>query len=151
MLNIKLEDVSFLEELSKKMVQQDKRATSYPLFMVYDKEKNYSIDGSEQERVREDEHLLCAGCLELVDEVKELPEYCLSCDSECFASFNWEILPQPDHGIFFTAEACDAYIQSRHYEFAEPCSYAISAYWSEEMKRVMDIIVNLTGDSKILK
>lgn len=151
MLNIKLEDVGFLEELSKKMVEQNKRSTSYPLFVVYDREKIVG-EGSETERKEDQpEDLLCSECKKVEEEGGELPDWCINCDTECFWFFEWQDKIQENHGIFFTAEACDAYIRSRRYEFDKPYSYAISAYWSEEMKRVMDIIVNLTGDSQILK
>jgi len=150
-------DIKFLIKLSRKMNEQDKRGTSYPLFVVYDKVKHYvhlggwdDPDGKER---KEDQNYvdLCEGCKRLYDEDEVLPDECDDCDDECFLHFKYNDEILEDHGIYFTAEACNEYIKRRRYEFNEPYSYAISAYWSNEMRRVMEIICKITGDGKGLK
>ena len=151
-MKIKPEDLKFLETLGKQMNEQDKRGTSYPLFVVFDRVRNYKIDGQECEgREDVDDEWLCSGCLKQQEEENTLPNYCDECDSNCFVQFDWENEILQDHGIFFTAEACDEYIARRRYEFNKPFSYAISAYWSNEMRRVMEIICGLTSDKNLLK
>lgn len=156
------EELNFLKDLSREMNSQDKRMTHYVMFMVYDEVKVYCGDdwGDERER-REDSYedcfgnnLLCENCLKLLGDGEELPDDCNDCDSECFVSYKWELQPQDEAGVFFTAKACDEYIQSRRYAFNKPVSYGISMYRSDEMKRVMDIISKLTlkeGDKNPLR
>lgn len=150
MHEIKQSDLEELVKISEKMNSQDKRCTSYPLFVVYDREKEWNEDGDQRERKEDfDIDYLCDECKEELARGGTLEDWCTECDSDCFWSFNWVDRIQENHGIFFTAEACDEYIQRRRYEFNKPYSYAISAYWSEEMKLVMNVISGLTNDNPI--
>lgn len=147
---IQHEDFIFLKELSQKINSQDKRGTSYPLFVVFDKFKSYQENGSEQERDENYDGEVCLECeTNYADGAgDDYPDDCMNCPSEAFRRFDWEDSICEDDGIFFTAEACDKYIESRRYAFNKPYSYAISAYRSEEMKRVMEIISKLTLTTK---
>lgn len=151
MNEIKKEDQEFLEKLSEEMNSQNKRSTSYPIFVVYDKVKVYRDDGEEKERKSECDDM-CDRCSELSDNGEDLPEDCDDCENNnCFVNFDWEDQIQEDNGIYFTAKACNEYIQRRRYAFYKPWSYAISGYFSEEMKRVMEIISKLTSDENTLR
>jgi hypothetical protein len=147
MIKILPEDLNFLEELSKKINSQDKRSTSYPLFVVYDKVQVFKEDGEERERKEEETDGMCDKCLKLCKEGGDVPEDCDDCDDCQFYHFDWEDRIQENDGIYFTAEACDEYIQRRRYAFNKPYSYAISSYFSEEMKKVLEIISKFTSES----
>jgi len=153
MKQINIEDQKFLEELSEKMNTQDKRSTSYPLFVVFDREKVYREDGEETERDENYDGEVCEECeTNYADGAgDDYPDECLNCPAEAFRRFNWEDRIQENDGIFFTADACNEYIERRRYAFNKPYSYAISSYHSEEMKRVMEIISKLTANDNPLK
>jgi Fe-S-cluster formation regulator IscX/YfhJ len=153
---IEHEDFLWLKELSQKINTQDKRATSFPLFVVYDRVQVPNENGSERERKSSDYCDIdpCEKCAKLEEEGEELPDDCEDCDPECFNYFDWEDRICENDGIYLTAEACNEYIARRRYAFDKPYSYAISAYYSEEMKRLMTIISKLTlkpGDINPLK
>ncbi len=156
-LQINQEDKKFLEELSQKINTQDKRSTSYPLFVVYDRVQVPNEDGAERERKNSDysdEFEMCEKCQALEEAGDEVPDDCETCDPECFNYFDWEDRICENDGIYLTAEACNEYIQRRRYAFDKPYSYAISSYFSEEMKRLLDIISKMTlnnGDINPLK
>ena len=134
-----------LKQISAEMNKQDHRSTFMPLFMVQEKVKVYGAEDwcSEKERRSEpDTDYLCDKCAEL----EELPNACDDCDDNSFCYFNWEWQIQTDQGVFITAKACDEYIKRRSYEFGEVRSYAISAYWSDEMQRVLQYLSALSND-----
>jgi hypothetical protein len=158
MLKIEKKDAEFLKELSKKINTQNKRCTAYVMFMIYDKVKVYrGNEGSEIERKDMDyvnSKDLCDSCAKLYEDGDELPETCDDCDPDCFYTFDWEEQPQDEYGVYFTAEACERAILRYGHHFNQAFSFGISAYHSEEMKRVMDIISKLTlrdGEKNPLK
>ena len=153
-LNIKEEDKKFLLKLSKEINSQDKRGTSHVFFMVSDLVRIYGDSSwcEEKERVEEPhDNDLCESCLKKYNKGDELPDKCDDCYNEAFDWYNLERQIMNDHGVFFTAKACEDYIESRHYQFHKPKSYGLSAYWSEEFKQIQTIISKLTTEKELLK
>jgi hypothetical protein len=140
------DDLIWLGELSRKINEQDKRGTSYPLFVVYDKKQIFREDGEERARKSEYDGELCARCEKDLELTGDLQDDCEDCPDDAFYRFDWEDQICEDDGIYLTAEACNEYIARRRYNFNKPYSYAISAYYSEEMKRLMEIISKLTRE-----
>ena len=149
---MKVEIPEEILELSKEMNKQNNRSTALPLYIVVGDEKRYGDSSycDNKERTEEpNEEDLCEDCLQLLnsdDYEGTLPEDCDDCMSE---AFHWykieEHVPQMQHGVFLTGEACDEYIKRRSYEMQpNACSYGISSYWSYDMTKALKFLSSLT-------
>ena len=141
------------------MMDQDKRSTAWPIFIVVEDKKVYGVDPNfrDCERERKDidnideDKELCHTCRAAYDETGYLPEECEDCSDDSFITYRIEKdVPNMRAGFFFTAKACDEHIaaQSHHYDDSAK-SYAISAYCNEELKMVMTAIVGTVNVNKI--
>lgn len=137
-----------LIEIGKEMNKQDHRATAFPLFLIQRKVRDYRPDGEDTERIEDtDTELLCESCKNLYLEDDELQDQCDNCQDEAFHFFNYEWKLDTEEGVFFTAEECDAVINSRPYAYGKTArSYGIGAHRSGEMKTVMQYLSALGAD-----
>ena len=143
-----MEEKDYIKELGAKMAAQDKLSTSYPFWVVMrDVEHPTSSDYSDGRKRREDSwKLTCDNCRALSIDGAVLPDDCDDCDEDCFYDYRSVGTPDLEHGVFFTQEACAAYIKARSYAMglnAHP--YAFSAYFSVEMKAVMRHLLEQGG------
>lgn len=154
--------IETIREIGAEMNSQDHRSTSHPLFVVVQDMKIYGVDtayGGVHERQDPDyvdDDCYCESCAELLEKGEDLPDDCDDCMEGAFVTYRIEKdVPQLHHGVFFTAKACDEYIARRRYEFngsnvsGDPHSYAISAYWSEEMKLVQEHLSKMGAENGV--
>lgn len=146
-------DLSHIDVIKHEMLTQNKRGTSFPIFIVvrderiYGVDSNHSCDGRERkEDLGEDD--VCEVCWSHYQEYSEFPEECD--DGDCDESFvNYRIekdVPQMRAAFFFTAEACNAHIEANRHHYGRGAhSYAISAYHNPELKEVMAHLVGEEG------
>lgn len=146
-----------IEAIKNGMLLQDKRSTSYPIFIVvedrkiYGVDSDFSFDGRER---KDDDYLdrscLCEECDELYEKDKELPEDCEECDGDAFIYYRMERdTPNMRAAFFFTAQACNEHIErNRHHYNSTAHSYAISACYNYELQAVM---VELIGEANVDK
>lgn len=148
-------DLTFADVLKDEMLKQNKRGTSYPIFIVVRDEKVYGVASDWQEdKERKDtdnidtDNDLCEACKAQYDETGELPDECdeYECE-ESFIGYRIEKdVFQDRAAFFFTAEACNAHIEAnRHHYGKDAHSYAISAYANPELKQVMAHLVGEDG------
>lgn len=87
---------------------------------------------------------LCASCEVLQEQGEMLTIDCDGCDEECFYYAEDVMRTDDEHGVFFTAKACDDYIEARRYAVGKlAVSYAISAHHSNEMREVIEYLKSL--------
>ena len=144
-----------LVKIGKKMNAQDNRSTQLPLFIVVADEKIRCADGDgERQRIHEDgwdPNQMCSYCQERWQLNEEVPEDCEDCNDNMFHWYQIEKhVPQLDHGVFLTGEECNDYIKRRSYAMKDKAvSYAISAWRSDEMSKVLEFLSALgSEDSK---
>jgi len=139
-----------LEEIGKKMNEQEHRSTHMPLFVIQYEDKVLCPDdfgdealilNEEGEEVQDKE--LCKKCREELS-YHGVMHHTITCD-ECgehrVYCYTLEDKFDLQHGVFLTADACDEYIKRRSYEMKYRArSYAISAYWSTEMQHVLQFL-----------
>jgi len=147
-----------MDEIKQKMLTQNNRGTSFPIFIVVRDEKVYGVasdwrDGVERKDIDsiDIESELCEACRTQYNEHNELPDECD--EYECEDSFiGYKIekdVFQSRGAFFFTAEACDKHIENnRHHYGSQAHSYAISAYHNYELQQVME---HLIGSENVLK
>jgi len=140
-----------MDEIKQKMLTQNKRGTSYPIFIVVSDQRVYGFDSDWREGTeRKDidsidiDSELCEDCKQGYYENGEIPDECeeWECD-ESFIGYRIEKdVPNLRAAFFFTAEACDAHIEAnRHHYGKDAHSYAISAYHNSELQQVMQNII----------
>ena len=149
-----------VELMAQEMMDQDKRSTAWPIFIVVENKKVYGVDPNFRDCERERKDIdniekddLCDNCREVFEEGEvDLPKECGN--YECDDSFIYyrieEDVPNMRAGFFFTAKACDEHIQSQAHHYDDSAkSYAISAYYNEELRMVMTAIVGTVNVHKI--
>jgi hypothetical protein len=134
--------------IAKEMREQDNRSTAHPLFMVYRPFEEVRPSGIGERRRKSGDYIeegqLCASCEVLQDQGEMLTIDCDACDEECFYYAEDVMRTDDEHGVFFTAKACDEYIEARRYAVGQRAvSYAISAYHSNEMREVIEYLKSL--------
>lgn len=132
-------DIPKAIELGAKMNAQDNRSTQFPLFVVQHKVRVYvgSDQAWDETERKEDAHKndLCFDCRQIE---QELPDDCENCYPAAFLYIRIEKQFDLRAGVFFTAEACDAHIETNIYHYGEePRSFAISAWRNPEMESIM--------------
>lgn len=137
-------------ETSKEMNTQDNRCTEYPLFVVWEKVKDYGdVSWCDQvERKPEiDIDNLCEKCQEKY-RIEDLPEYCEDCDEDCFVWFNWEWKPNLKAGFFLTAKACQEHIDQNDYHYSEAKTYAYGCWRNPEMEEIIKFMREISKGKK---
>lgn len=140
-----------IEVIREKMLTQDPRSTSWPVFIVVESKKIYGVDsGASDGRERKDSdyfHIddLCEECEEKFKKTGRIPEECASyeeCSDDTFVYYRLEDdVPNLRAAFFFTAEACDAHIAANPHHYNKTAhSYAISAYHNAELKAVIEYL-----------
>lgn len=143
-----------IKEIAEEMIVQDKRSTSYVLFIVVEDKKVYGMDSAyAQDRERDDRdnidhEWLCKSCQSLEYNDEEIPDDCDDCDDDCFVHYRIEKdVPNLYAAFFFTAKACNEHIErNRHHYNSTAHSYGISAYHNNELKEIM---THLVGEENI--
>ena len=139
-----------VSEIGKEMLIQNKRATSWVYFVIVEDKKIYNVDPTDGIRERKSADaiddvgdMFCESCLKRDDNGDDLPDDCDDCDEECFGYYRIEQhVPNLEHGIFFTAKACEDYIKSFPYRLDKSAqSYGMSGHNSDELRYVMAHLV----------
>lgn len=150
-----MENKQKIKAIRNGMLLQDKRGTSYPIFIVVEDQKVYWVnDGVEgHERYGEEWNRdgACEECNELHDKGEDTPDYCEECDDELFVPYRIEKnVPNLRAGFFFTASACGNHIQEQRHHYNDTAkTYAISAYHNEELKSVMVELIGEVNQHKL--
>ena len=143
-----------LKKTSTLMKEQNNRGTQYPLFVIQDLKEEithgdfcdfHKYFGDEGEEI--DEKDVCQTCEDKAcsDGFSEM-DTC-ECGVKQYLPLKevWEF--DLKAGVFFTEKACDEHIQQNNYHYTKNVrSYVVGAWRNEEMKVVMQSIINLTGD-----
>lgn len=136
-----------IKAIGDEMAIQDNRSTSYVMFVVVEDKKVYGVTNDDY-RERKDTDMytyedLCEDCNQSQETEGMVPEECDN--SDCDESFiNYRIeedVPNLYAGVFFTAKACQAHLDSnRHHYNSTAKVYGISAYHNWEMREVMEFL-----------
>ena len=141
-------------EISREMNTQNNRSTQSPLFVIQYEDKVVCPEGfsddamivnTEGEEI--DQEKLCKKCREEVAEygVMNHEINCKKCGEHRVWCYRIEEKFDLEHGVFLTAKACNEYIQRRSYAMRKnACSFAISSYWSDDMRTVLAHLSSLT-------
>ena len=148
------EQYDFLIDLSNRLHTQDNRATSDPIFCIYQLERFYTEDGNHTQYICDgeeiDEDFVKAS---IAQYRKDHPELNL-CDESVIEELGYRIARYdfkevPVSGqCYFSEKAAQEHIDSNHYHYNKPFVYAESAWRNYEWQKIRGIILSLTKEEK---
>lgn len=169
-MKLSQEDTKFLKELQHKLKTQETDYQASPRFWgVMETKRIYGIDSEyhytgkvlictdleefnfpEDDLVEAKEYLADNEyCTEdnikhihTMDELEEYMHDILNLESE-WVYYRDEEKVSEETGCFLTKEACKKHIESNHYHYKKPRTYAMTAWRNPEFERLMRIIENI--------
>jgi hypothetical protein len=150
--------MEILKQTSEQMRSQNNRGTQYPLFVIQDKKEVvthgdycdfHKYSGEEGNEIEEKD--VCEECESKAcsDGFLETSP-CVDCGVQYYLPVKeiWEFNLRA--GVFFTEKACDEHIKQNDYHYSKNVrSYVIGAWRNEEMKAVMQSILEKTAEKEI--